>query len=135
MYQEITPVQPLIVSSLGPAEFADFITHDPDSFVHLPGIAFVELQLGDLVRDPEFGVIGDLPYDYLPHLRECLVELKSKTIKNKMVHRVHQVEFPYRMIKYGIYISKIGEGLAFFPLHSRAELRSTYYPWWRSANR
>lgn len=133
MYQEIAPVQPLVVSSLGPVDFYKFITQDPTSMIHLPAIAFVELRLGALARDPEFGEVGELPYEFIPHLRECLVELRDKTIHSKMVDRVHPVEFPYRMIKNGMFIGN-REDLAYFPLPSRDELRDTYYRWWRSAN-
>ena len=133
MYQEIAPVKPLVVSSLAPVQFYKFITQSPRSLIHLPAIAFVELRLGALARDPEFGEVGELPYDYVPHLRECLVELRDKTVHSKMVDRVHPVEFPYRMIESGIFIGNINE-LAYFPLPSRDELRDKYYRWWRSAN-
>jgi hypothetical protein len=133
LYQEIAPVQPLVVSTLGPVAFYEFITQDPSSLIHLPAIAFADLRLGSLARDPEFGELGELPYDYIPHLRECLVELKEKTIETKMVDRVHPVEFPYRMIKTGIYVGNTNE-LAYYPLPDRDELRDKYYRWWRSAN-
>lgn len=134
-YQEIAPVQPLVVSTLGPVEFYEFITQDPSSMIHLPAIAFADLRLGALARDPEFGEVGELPYNYIPHLRECLLELKDseKTITSKMVDRVHPVEFPYRMINTGIYVGNTEE-LAFYPLPTREELRGKYYRWWRSAN-
>lgn len=133
LYQEIAPVQPLVVSTMGPLAFYEFITQDPTSMIHLPAIAFADLRLGALARDPEFGDVGELPYDYIPHLRECLVELKQKTITSKMVDRVHPVEFPYRMIKTGLYVGNRDE-LAYYPLPSRDELRGQYYRWWRSAN-
>lgn len=133
MYQEIAPVKPLVVSTLAPAQFYEFITQDPESMIHLPAIAFVELRLGALARDPEFGEVGELPYEFIPHLRECLVELRDKTIHSKMVDRVHPVEFPYRMIKSGLFVGNTAE-LAYYPLPSRDELRNKYYRWWRSAN-
>ena len=133
MYQEIAPVKPLVVSTLGPVQFYEFITQDPKSLIHLPAIAFVELRLGALARDPEFGEVGELPYEFVPHLRECLVELRDKTIHSKMVDRVHPVEFPYRMIQSGLFVGNQSE-LAYFPLPSRDELRDKYYRWWRSAN-
>lgn len=133
MYQELAPVQPLVSSTLGPVDFYKFICQQPDSLIHLPAVAFVELRLGDLARDPEYGDIGELPYDFIPHLRECLVELQTKTIHSKMVDRVRPSEFPYRMIKSGIFVGNVDE-LAYFPLPSREELRSNYYRWWRSAN-
>jgi hypothetical protein len=133
MYQEIAPVNPLVVSNLGPVQFYEYITQNPQSMIHLPAIAFVELRLGALARDPEFGEVGELPYNYIPHLRECLVELQIKTIHSKMVDRVHPVEFPYRMIKSGLFVGNRDE-LAYFPLPTREELRDKYYRWWRSAN-
>lgn len=133
MYQEIAPVKPLVVSTLGPIEFYEFITQDPSNLIHLPAITFVELRLGALARDPEFGEVGELPYDFIPHLRECLMELRNKRIHSKMVDRIHPVEFPFRMIQSGIFVGNISE-LAYFPLPSRDELRDKYYRWWRSAN-
>jgi hypothetical protein len=135
LYQEISPVQPLVVSNLPPRDFAEFISQDADNFVHLPAVAFVQLQLGELAGDPEKGSVQDLPYDYIPHLRECLIEIRTKNTNTKMVHRVHPVDFPYRMIKSGIFLSKYGEGVLYFPMPSRDQLRSEYYRWWRSANR
>ena len=40
LYQEIAPVQPLVVSTLGPQSFYDFLTQDPNSMIHLPAIAY-----------------------------------------------------------------------------------------------
>lgn len=134
MYQEIAPVQPLVVSTLAPKDFADFISLDNGSFVHLPATAFVQLRLGQLAEDPELGAVQDLPYDYIPHLRECLIEIQTKENHTKMVHRVHPVEFPYRMVENGLFIAKDGEGMLYYPMPSRAELRSEHYRWWRSAN-
>ncbi|MFZ0547257.1 MAG: hypothetical protein WAM60_17550 [Candidatus Promineifilaceae bacterium] len=135
MYQEIAPVQPLVVSTLGAKDYAEFISQDADNFVHLPAVAFVDLQLGKLAEDPETGSVDDLPYSYIPHLRECLFEVRTKMTHTKIVHRVHATEFPYRMIKHGIFISQYGGGMVFYAMPSRDELRSKYYRWWRSANR
>jgi hypothetical protein len=133
MYQEIAPVTPLVVSSLGAQDFYDFLINDPASMVHLPAIAFAELRLGELSTDPEFGAVHDLPYEAIHHLRECLVELKSKRVHTKIVNRVQAPQFPYRTIKNGVFVGN-KEGLLFFPLPPREMLRSKYYRWWRSAN-
>lgn len=133
MYQEIAPKNPLVVSTLEPVEMYRFLTQDPTSLIHIPAVCFVELRLGELATDPEFGEVKDLPYDNVYHLRESLVEVKSKTVHTKMVDRVHTVEYPYRMIDSGIYIGN-REELAFFPLPPREKLRNEYYRWWRSAN-
>jgi hypothetical protein len=133
MYQEIAPVQPLVISSHEPQKFYEFLTQDPDQSIHLPAICFVELQLGELATDPEHGERRDLPYDSIHYLRECLVELNKKNVSTKMINRVSSVEFPYRMIESGIFVGNT-QKLAYFPMPSREELRNTYYHWWRSAN-
>ena len=133
LYQEIAPIHPLVVSTLNPVDFYKFLTQDESSFIHLPAVAFVELGLGNLARDPEFGEVGDLPYANIPQLRESLLEVVHKDSHTKMVNRLEAPEFPYRAIKNGIFMGN-AEELIYFPLPSRTELRSTYYNWWRSAN-
>ena len=133
LYQELAPVNPLVVSSLGATDFYEFVIQDVDNLIHLPAISFVELRLGELAKDPEFGNLQDLPYTYVNHLRECLLEVSTKTVQTKMVNRVQSPEFFYRTIEGGLYIGK-AEGLLYFPLPSRDELRGKYYRWWRSAN-
>lgn len=133
MYQELAPVHPLVVSTLSPVDFYQYISKDPDIMIHLPAFAFVDLQLGELATDPVNGSIKDLPYTYMDHLREVLIDLKSKSVHTKMVNRVQSVEFPFRMIKNGIFIGN-KEALVYYPLPSMEKLRNEYYRWWRSAN-
>ncbi|MCB8925266.1 MAG: hypothetical protein H6652_06520 [Ardenticatenaceae bacterium] len=133
MYQEIAPVHPLVVSTLNPKQYYEFLTQNPNSLVHFPAVCFVDLQLGELAEDPEHGAIRDLPYGFIHHLRECLLEVRGKQIHSKIVNRVESVEYPYRMIKNGIYLGN-GDNFVYYPLPSRDELRGKYYRWWRSAN-
>jgi len=133
LYQEIAPVHPLVVSTLGPGDFYKLIVKTPASLVSLPAVCFVELQLGELAEDPEHGAVRDLPYSNIGHLRQCLMDLRTKTFHSKMVDRTHPASFPYRMIKSGIFVGN-EEQLLYFPLPSREELVSQHYRWWRSAN-
>jgi hypothetical protein len=133
LYQEIAPVHPLVVSSLGPRQFYDLIVKNPMSLVTLPAICFVELRLGELATDPERGDVRDLPYSNIAHLRECLIDLKFKTVHTKMVNRIQPASFPYRTIKSGIFIGS-GDQLMCFLMPSQEELRAEHYRWWRSAN-
>jgi hypothetical protein len=133
LYQEIAPVHPLVVSSLGPREFYELIVRNPTSLLSLPAICFVELRLGELAEDPERGAVRDLPYSNISHLRQCLIDLKTKTVHTKMVNRVQPASFPYRTIKSGIFVGN-EEQLRYFPLRSQEELRAKHYRWWRSAN-
>lgn len=133
LYQEIAPVHPLVVSTLGPRDFYELIVKNPTTLLSLPAVCFVELSLGELAKDPIYGAVGDLPYANIEHLRQCLVDLSTKTVHTKMVDRIHPASFPYRMIKNGIFVGN-RERLLYFPLPSREELRARHYRWWRSAN-
>jgi hypothetical protein len=133
LYQEIAPVHPLVVSTLGPREFYELIVKHPTSLLSLPAICFVELGLGELADDPERGQVRDLPYSNIGHLRQCLIDLRTKSVHSKMVNRVESAAFPYRTIKSGIYVGNT-ERLIYFPMPSQDELRVEHYRWWRSAN-
>ena len=133
LYQEIAPVHPLIVSTLAPRAFYDLIVKNPTSLLSLPAVCFVELRLGELAADPERGAVRDLPYSNVGHLRQCLVDLRTKIVHAKMVNRVQPASFSYRTIKSGIFVGNV-ERLVYFPLPSQEELRAKHYRWWRSAN-
>jgi len=132
LYQEIAPVHPRAVSTLGPQEFFDLLNDPQKSMVTVPALCFVELTLGGLAQDPEFGSAEGLPYSSIDHYRECLIELKTKTVTIKMVDRIHRTAFHYRTVKSGYYMGNAGE-LLFFPMPSQEELRKKHYQWWRSA--
>jgi hypothetical protein len=133
LYQEIAPVHPLVVSTYGPRDFYDLIVKNPTSLISLPAICWVELRLGALADEPEYGPVGDLPYSNIDHLRECLVDLRTKPFHSKMVDRTHPAAFPYRMIKNGIFVAN-QKRLRYYPMLQQEELRAKHYRWWRSAN-
>jgi hypothetical protein len=133
LYQEIAPVTPLVVSTMGPYEFYDLIVKKPASLLKLPAVCFAELQLGNLADNPEYGSVGNLPYANIDHLRQCLVDLRTKTFNTKMVDRISPATFPYRMLKTGLFIGN-ADKLLCFPMPSQEELRSKHYRWWRSAD-
>ncbi|NLE46579.1 MAG: hypothetical protein GX620_17835 [Chloroflexi bacterium] len=135
LYQEIAPVHPLVVSNLGPCAFFEQIVKNPTSLVSLPATCFVELRLGELATDPERGAVRDLPYANMDHLRQCLVDIRTKRIQTKMVDRVSPAIFAYRMTKSGIFVGNSSEaGPRFYPLPDTDALRASHYNWWRSAN-
>jgi hypothetical protein len=133
LYQEVAPVSVLVASTYDPQEFYRFMTHDPDNLIAFPALTYIDLKLGNLDSDPENGNIGNLPYDFIPILRDALLALKNKNIHTKMVDRTHTVEHPYRTINTGIYIGNM-DGLIYYPMLSPEVLDRDYYEWWHSAN-
>ena len=141
LYQDLSPVNSLVVSNLEPHGFYESVTVKPTKFVRFPALVFVELRLDDLATDPENGQANDLPYDYLHHLREALMILTPRrsnddtptTKDSKMVQRVHPLDFPFRMVKNGFFVGN-GNDFAYYPMPSYRELRDNHNHWWRSAN-
>jgi hypothetical protein len=133
MYHDLAPINSLVVSLFDPAAYYADVTTQPSKSFSFPGMCFVELELGPLARDPENGQEGDLPYSFMQHLREALMELKPHSKQNKLVHRVHSLEFPFRMVKNGFFTG-IGNELVYYPMLSPAVLRKDHSNWWRSAN-
>ena len=133
LYQEIAPVHPRVVSTLGPRAFFDYLVDPKQSMVTVPALCFVELSLGGMAADPEFGSAEGLPYSNIDHYRECLIELKTKIVSTKMVDRIHRTAFHYRTIKSGFYIGNEG-GLVHFPMPDDDFLLHNHYKWWRSAH-
>ncbi|MDF1515298.1 MAG: hypothetical protein P1S60_15925 [Anaerolineae bacterium] len=133
LYQEIAPVHPLVVSTLAPAAFYDLIVKNPTSLLTLPAVCFAELKLGELATNPERGSVGNLPYNNIDHLRQCLVDLKTKIVHSKMVDRLSPAAFPYRTLESGIYLGN-SEKLVCYPMPSMDILRADHYRWWRSAD-
>ncbi|MEE4329391.1 MAG: hypothetical protein V2J10_00885 [Wenzhouxiangella sp.] len=131
LYQEFCPISPLVVSRLDPHDFCRFITN-PEQPVHVPRIAFSELELGELADSPAQGNSRDLPYRYLEHLRDCLQELASEDKETKLVQKEAPEGVYYRMVKGGFYVGDQSD-FAFYRFPSDAELRSTHWRWWRSA--
>lgn len=132
LYQEFCPVSPRIISTLEPKAFANEIT-DSSRAISLPSLVFTELKLEGMAEDPE-AKAQNLPYTSIEHMRDCMRELKAKPNKKmKTVVRNFHQDLLYRTLRGGFYVARTGGGFLYFPMPSRDELETTYYPWWRSA--
>lgn len=131
LYQELCPVHPLIASTLNPSDFGAFIV-DPDVAVSVPRICFVELALASLAHEPSGGDCGNLPYDNVQHIRDCLVELATRGKTTKTVNRIQREHIPYRCVRSGFFVAD-KSGLAYYPFPSLEDMEEKYHYWWRSA--
>jgi hypothetical protein len=131
LYQEFCPKSPLVASRLEPDAFCRSIT-DPDRLVNLPRIVFSDLKLGELATDPANGKADDLPYSYISHLRDVLLDFQVNTKDSKLVLKQVKQGVLYRMVQSGFYVGD-HDAFAFYPFPSHQELESDCYDWWRSA--
>lgn len=132
LYQELSPTRPLVASTLAPLEFYKYMTALPDNLFSIPALYFVDLRLGELAQDPEFGGCEDLPYENIDHLRQCLLEIRATKAQTKIVDRNHSIVFPYRLVDTGFYFGS-GKEMAFYQMPTKAEMLNKYYNWWRSS--
>ena len=129
LYQELCPVHPLIVSTLAPRQFCQFMTN-PETPLYLPRMFFANLRLD---RDVRGHLAGNLPYADLPHLEECLRELVvSPAKKTKTVSRTPHINAFYRTIRSGFFLGDQHQ-MMYFPFPRQAALEGEHAHWWRSA--
>ncbi|MBO6102890.1 MAG: hypothetical protein J6P03_06515 [Opitutales bacterium] len=132
LYQDLAPSRPRVASVLNPKEYSDRLTSS-ERLVNMKKIAFCDLKLGELEKNPELGRADDLPYKNISHLRDCIREISLKNNKNnKVVLRNMAGELLFRTVKKGFYVGGDGDML-FYPMPSKEELEDKYYTWWRSA--
>jgi hypothetical protein len=131
LYQELCPVHPLIASTLDARQFIRFIT-DPDVTVSVPRICFVEMELGDLANEPSTGDAGNLPYENIQHIRDCLIEIATKGKTTKTVNRIQHEHIAYRCIKIGFFLGDHSD-VVHYPFPSQEDMEKDHHYWWRSA--
>ena len=128
LYQELSPVTPLIASTLAPSAFLRFMT-DPAVPLCVPRLFFA-----DLLLDREGGrLAGYLPYEDPAHLASCLEEMAVRKLKpTKTVSRTPTHHAFYRSVGRGFYVGDPGRVL-FFRFPERRLLETEHARWWRSA--
>lgn len=130
LYQELSPVTPLVASGLAPSAFLTKLT-DGSTPIVLPKLFFVELKLGELATNPLGGSAEHLPYSNIGHLRDCLEILKGEYEKHmKTVQRIFSGTLLYRTIETGFYVGAKDE-IAFYPYPDMKELENINYEFFR----
>jgi hypothetical protein len=131
LYQELSPVTPLVASDLPPSLFLKRLT-DGSTPIVVPKLFFVELKLGDLATNPLYGSAEHLPYLNIGHLRDCLEILRGEYEKHmKTVKRIFSGEILYRTIETGFYIGSVDE-ILYYPYPTMAELENINYEFFRA---
>ena len=131
LYQELCPVHPLIASQMNAKDFNGFIT-SPQVSVSVPRICFVEMDLAGLADEPSSGDPENLPYNDIEHIRDCLLELKTKSKTTKTVNRIQHEHVPYRCVKNGFFVGD-QTGMLYYPFPSMEDIEKHHHNWRRSA--
>ena len=133
VYQELCPVNPLVVSTLSPDQFSEYITSECESKkIYIPKLAFVDLKVVDFEDLSNSGNIGAL-YDHnLRHLGYCVESLRNSDKSTKTLNRCHVESFSFNVIRSGIYMTD-GKNVIHYQLYDIQTLNEKHYDWARSA--
>lgn len=130
LYEELCPVTPIVVSTLAPKEFCNFMS-DPQNAISVPRIFFVDMLLN---RDESGRLAGYLPYSDPLHIVDCIKELEASGSKpTKTVSRTPKGTGFFRTIRRGFFLGD-QTGLKFYKFPERRELEVEHSKWWRSAS-
>ncbi len=132
VYKELCPVTPIVVSSLSPKNFADFMT-TPETMTYVPKLVFADLKTIDFKNPDETGNIGKIYERKTEHLKQCVysvTEVRDKV--NKIFDRSQLESFSFQTIRNGIYIGD-GDHILEYPMKTIEELKEHHYDWARSA--
>jgi hypothetical protein len=131
LYQELCPVNPQVASSLSPLEFIKTLT-DGSIQIRLPKLFLADLKLGELANNPLSGSAEHIPYETVPHLRDCLEILKTEEKKEmKTVQRFFTGSLLYRSVETGFYVGA-KEEIWFYRFPAMAELENMNYEFFRA---
>ena len=132
VYQELCPINPVIVSNLSPEAFAKNIC-DAKSKVHVPKLVFTDLKVIDFDDEVNTGNIGSMYDRKRGHLLECIAAVEGKDKKpNKTFTRTNVESFSFQIISHVIYVSD-GKSISMYKMPSVEEIKKIDYDWGRSA--
>jgi hypothetical protein len=130
LYEELCPINPLVVSALPPVAFLKFLT-DPTNPVSVPRLFFVDMLID---RDENGMLAGFLPYPDPLHILDCIRDLERGGGKlTKTVSRSPRLHGFFRTIRRGFFLGD-QTGFRFYRFPDRRTLEVDYAKWWRSAS-
>jgi hypothetical protein len=130
LFQELSPVAPMVASSLNPAAYCRFMT-DPKNPIGVPRIFFADLLME---RDASGHLAGNLPYEHPQHIIDCIQELEAHPDKpTKNVTRAPHLHGFFRTIRRGFFLGD-QQGMKFYKFPSKGDLDVKYHQWWHSAS-
>ncbi|MFP4383200.1 MAG: hypothetical protein ACLFST_09455 [Spirochaetia bacterium] len=131
IYQELSPMNPLVVSTLKPEDFGNFVTSGK-SKIFAPKLIFTDLKIIDFDNMEASGNIGHTYDKNLEHLKSCINAVVNKEKQTKTIERSHIESFSYQSIARGIYVCD-DESMLTYPMKSKEELNTRHFEWAKSA--
>jgi len=135
IYQEITPLDTLVASTLDQREFGKFITTQTRS-KGAPAIFFTQIDF-TISRFLEMNKYKEILNIELPDVNpyrfyDCIVALKNNPEKTNKTIELGSLlrDLSYKYLRHGFWFVD-SEQLKFFPMPSEADLENKYFYWWK----
>ena len=131
LYQDLTPIQPLVISSMAPAAFGEYMVSGSCK-ISLPALCYCELKVIDIKDPVNTGNVGPMYDRNLGHLNECIKAVTERGKLTKTLERTFAGSFTYQIVKSGFAIvNKTGK--LWYAMPGPDELFNCHYDWARSA--
>ncbi len=132
IYQELCPIDPVVVSSLDPVAFAKNIC-DAKNKISVPKMIYADLKVIDFSDEVNTGNIGKMYGKEREHLLECINSVKKDPSKvTKTFTRTNVESFSFQVIANGIYVTD-GKKVVTYKMPTVAQIKEKEYEWGRSA--
>ena len=135
IYQEITPLDTLVASTLDQREFGKFITTQTTS-KGAPTIFFTQIDF-TISRFLEMNKYKEILNIELPDVNpyrfyDCIVALKDNPEKTNKTIGLGSLlrDLSYKYLRHGFWFAD-SKQLKFFPMPSEADLENKYFYWWK----
>jgi hypothetical protein len=131
IYQELSPINPLVASTLKPEDFGNLVTSGK-SKIFAPKLIFTDLKIIDFDNMEASGNIGPTYDKNLEHLKSCINAVVKKEKQTKTIERSHIESFSYQSIDQGIYVCD-AKNMLTYPMKSEEDLNTQHFEWAKSA--
>jgi len=131
LYQDLGPIQPLVISAMGPSAFGDYMVSDTCK-ISLPALCYCDLKVVDIKDPVNTGNVGPIYDRNLGHLDECIKAITERGKLTKTLERTFAGSFTYQIVKSGFAVVN-RSGKLWYAMPGEDELFKNHYDWARSA--
>ena len=131
LYQDLCPVQPLVISAMPPDDYGTYMV-SCDCKIKLPAICYCDLKVIDPADPVDTGNLGPIYNRNVGHLEDCIDAVTTQGKLSKTLARTFAGNFTYQIVKSGFAFVQ-PDVRVWYPMPPFDDLIAQNYDWARSA--
>lgn len=131
LYQDLCPVQPLVITAMPPDEYGTYMV-SCDCKIKLPAICYCDLKVIDPEDPVDTGNLGPIYSRNTAHLEDCIEAVTTHGKLSKTLARTFSAKFTYQIVKSGFAFVQ-PDIRVWYPMPAFDDLIAKNYDWARSA--